>query len=53
MNRVRYRTREEARADALEYIEVLYNQKRRHRYLGNISPVEFERKSTGLSEIIL
>ena len=45
--RVRYRSREEARADLFEYIEVFYNRKRRHGYLGNISPVDFEEKSHG------
>ena len=30
INRVRYRAREEARADVFEYIEVFYNRKRRH-----------------------
>ena len=45
--RVRYRNREEARADLFEYIEVFYNRKRRHGYLGNISPVDFERQSDG------
>jgi transposase InsO family protein len=25
-----------------EYIEVFYNRKRRHGYLGNVSPVSFE-----------
>ena len=45
--RVRYRNREEARADLFQYIEVFYNRKRRHGYLGNISPVDFERKSDG------
>ena len=52
VNRTSYRTREEARADVFEYIEVFYNRKRRHSYLGNISPVEFERKTTGLSETV-
>ena len=47
VNRVRYRTREEARADLFEYIEVFYNRKRRHGYIGNISPDDFERQSTG------
>jgi transposase InsO family protein len=45
--RVRYRNRDEARADLFEYIEVFYNRKRRHGYLGNISPVDFERQSGG------
>ena len=47
VNRVRYRTREGARADVFEYIEVFYNRKRRHGYLGNISPDDFERQSAG------
>ncbi len=47
VNRVRYRTREEARADLFEYIEVFYNRKRRHGYLGNVSPADFEKQSAG------
>ena len=47
VNRVRYRTREQARADLFEYIEIFYNRKRRHGYIGNISPDDFERKATG------
>ena len=47
VNRVRYRTREEARADLFEYIEIFYNRKRRHGYLGNISPDDFETEATG------
>ena len=40
--RVRYRNPDEARADLFEYIEVFYNLKRRHGYLGNVSPVDLE-----------
>jgi len=47
INRVRYRTRDQARADIFDYIEVFYNRKRRHGYLGNISPDDFETQSTG------
>jgi putative transposase len=47
VNRVRYRTREQAGADLFEYIEVFYNRKRRHGYLGNISPDDFQRQSIG------
>ncbi len=47
VNRVSYRTQEAARADLFEYIEVFYNRKRRHGYLGNISPDDFERQSAG------
>ena len=49
VNRVRFQTRDEARAAVFEYIECFYNRKRRHGYLGNISPVDFERKTSGLS----
>lgn len=47
VNRTRYRTRDEARVDIFDYIEVFYNRKRRHGYLGNISPVDFEKRPTG------
>lgn len=39
-----YHSRKEARQSLFEYIEVFYNRRRRHSYLGNISPVEFERR---------
>ncbi len=37
-----YWTREEAKTDINDYIERFYNRKRRHSYLGYISPVEYE-----------
>jgi len=37
-----FKTREEARAEVFDYIEVFYNRARRHRHLGNISPVAYE-----------
>jgi putative transposase len=40
-----YRTRNEAGADAFDYIERFYNATRRHSTIGYISPVEFERKA--------
>jgi putative transposase len=52
VNRTRYRTREETRADIFDYIEVFYNRKRRHGYLGNISPVGFEKQSMGSLETV-
>ena len=52
VSRVSYRTRDEARADIFEYIEVFYNQKRRHGYLGNISPAAFEKWACGLYETV-
>jgi putative transposase len=40
-----YKTREIARADVFDYIEVFYNRKRRHSHLGGVSPEAFERAS--------
>jgi hypothetical protein len=37
-----YWTQEEATTDITDYIERFYNRKRRHSYLGYISPVEYE-----------
>lgn len=37
-----YKTRDLARADAFDYIEVFYNRTRRHSHLGGISPKAFE-----------
>ena len=39
-----YATREEARLDIFDYIEMFYNPKRRHGYNNQISPVEYERQ---------
>ena len=41
----RYATREEARQDIFEYIEVFYNRKRRHSTLGYDSPAEYEART--------
>ena len=38
-----YTTREEARRDIVDYIEMFYNSKRRHSYLGYFSPAQFEK----------
>ncbi len=37
-----YRMRDDAKADAFDYIECFYNPKRRHSTIGYLSPVEFE-----------
>jgi len=39
-----YTTREEARGDVIDYIEMFYNSHRRHSYLGYLSPAEFEKQ---------
>jgi putative transposase len=38
-----YNTREEARQDIVDYIEMFYNSRRRHSYLGYVSPRQFEK----------
>lgn len=37
-----YKSREEARQDIVDYLEMFYNSRRRHSYLGNLSPADFE-----------
>ena len=37
-----YRTRDEARRDVFDYIEVFYNRQRRHGYTGGVAPMMFE-----------
>jgi len=39
-----YKTREDARQDIFDYIELFYNPKRKHGYNGNLSPIEFEKR---------
>lgn len=41
----RYATREEAKADITEYIEIFYNRQRRHSKLGNLAPAAFARQA--------
>ena len=42
-----YKTRDMARADIFDYIEVFYNRTRRHSHLGGVSPEAFEKASPG------
>ena len=45
-----YKTRDLARTDVFDYIEVFYNRTWRHSHLGGVSPEAFERASNwGLS----
>ena len=39
-----YRTRDDARRDIIDYIEMFYNSNRRHSYLGYLSPKDFEER---------
>lgn len=39
-----YTTREEARSDIFDYIEMFYNTRRRHGYNDKLSPVEYKKR---------
>jgi putative transposase len=39
-----YSTRDEARQDISDYIEMFYNPKRRHNFSNDLSPVEYEKQ---------
>ena len=41
-----YPTRDDARMDVVDYIEMFYNSKRRHGFNNLLSPVEYERRFT-------
>lgn len=45
-----YPTRNEARQDVFEYIEMFYNPKRKHTNNGMLSPVDFENRQLKLNE---
>ena len=41
-----YSTRDDARGDVIDYIEMFYNSRRRHRFNEMLSPVEYEKQFT-------
>jgi transposase InsO family protein len=45
----RYLTREIAKQDVINYIEMFYNSRRLHSYLGYVSPVEYEKSAKVLN----
>lgn len=47
IRRMIYATREQAKSDLFEYIEVFYNRKRRHSHLNQMSPMAFEQLQIG------
>lgn len=49
IRKYRYITRDEAKLDVFNYIECFYNRKRRHGYLGFVSPNEYERTTLGVN----
>lgn len=42
VHRTRFATRDQAKQEIFDYIEVFYNRRRRHSSLGYLSPVQFE-----------
>jgi len=44
INRCRFMTREKAKPEIFEYVEVYYNRKRMHSSLGYMRPFEFEQR---------
>jgi putative transposase len=44
IRRKTYRTREEAKQDFFDYIEMFHNPKRRHSFSNDMSPVEYEKQ---------
>lgn len=47
-----YKTRDDARQDVFDYIEMFYNSKRKHARNGMLSPVEFERRQKTMTESV-
>jgi putative transposase len=50
IRRRNYTTRDEARQDVFDYIEMFYNPKRKHTTNGMLSPVEYERHQCARTE---
>ncbi|HLT01711.1 MAG TPA: IS3 family transposase, partial [Geminicoccaceae bacterium] len=46
IDRYVFRTRDQARSAVFDFIEGFYNTRRRHSYLGYVSPAEYERRTT-------
>jgi putative transposase len=44
IRRKTYGTREEAKQDVFDYIEMFYNPKRRRSFSNDLSPVEYEKQ---------
>ena len=41
----RFESRDQAKQELFEYIEVFYNQRRRHSTIGHISPAAYEQRA--------
>lgn len=49
IRRKTYATRDQARQDVFEYIEMFYNSKRKHTHNGMLSPIDFENRQSILN----
>lgn len=47
-----YKTRDAARQDVFDYIEMFYNPKRKHARNGMLSPADFERQQKTMTESV-
>jgi transposase InsO family protein len=45
----KYETRHQAKEEIFKYVEIFYNTKRKHSYLGYLSPNQFEKKGVSLN----
>jgi len=52
VNRMSFRSREQARMACFDYIEAFYNPRRRHSALGYLAPAEFERRHAEQAEAV-
>lgn len=52
IRRRRYKTRDDARKDVFDYIEMFYNPKRKHARNGMLSPADFERQQKTTTESV-
>ena len=43
IKRKKYKNREKAKEDIFDYIEMFYNSKRKHGYLNNQSPADYDK----------
>ena len=53
VSHVEYETRDQARCDLFDFIEIFYNRQRRHSALGYLSPAEYERRAEAPAEILV
>jgi putative transposase len=49
LNRKRWTTRLELSMAMVDWIEGFYNRRRRHSSIGNVSPIEFEKRQQALT----